>query len=49
MNLNQLSKTFSNSNFSGFYIVSTAKGLVTTNYCLLNGHVGGEVLIKVEL
>lgn len=33
----------------GFYIVSTPGGLVTTEYCLLQGHISGEVLIKVEL
>lgn len=41
--LERLSKSFSNSNFSGFYIVSTsAGGLVTSNYCLLGGHQGGQ-------
>jgi ribosomal protein S8 len=47
--LGKLSKNFSNKNFSGFYIISSQQGLVTSNYCLLSGHVGGEVLIKVEI
>jgi len=47
--LGMLSKKYNNNNFSGFYIVSSQKGLVTTDYCLLQGHVSGEILIKVEL
>lgn len=49
LNVNKLSKQFHNSNFSGFYIISTQQGLVTSNYCLLSGHIGGEVLIKIEI
>lgn len=47
--LNELAKVYNNHSFIGFYIVSTPKGFVTTDYCLLQGHSGGEVLIKVEL
>lgn len=48
-NLGTLNKYYNNNNFSGFLIVSSQQGLVTTDYCLLDGHVGGEVLIKVEV
>lgn len=48
-NLGLLSQKFNNSNFSGFYIISTPHGLVTSNYCLLSGHVSGEVIMKVEI
>lgn len=48
-NLTKLSKNYNNNNFSGFYIISSPKGLVTSEYCLLNGRMGGEILIKVEI
>jgi len=48
-NLSRLSIKYNNNNFSGFYIISCSKGLVTSEYCLLHGHSGGEVLIKVEI
>lgn len=47
--LNKLSLKYSLHNFSGFYIISTQKGLYSSNYCLLQGHLSGEVLIKVEV
>lgn len=47
--LGRLNKYYNNNNFSGFLIVSSQQGLATTDYCLLDGHVGGEVLIKVEV
>lgn len=47
--LGRLNTFYNNNNFSGFLIVSSQKGLVTTDYCLLDGHVGGELLIKVEV
>lgn len=47
--LGKLTKMYNNTNFSGFMVVSSQHGLVTTEYCLLFGHVGGEVLIKVEV
>lgn len=28
--------------FTGFYIISSQKGLVTADYCLMKGHVSGE-------
>jgi ribosomal protein S8 len=47
--LGRLNKYYNNNNFSGFLIVSSQRGLVTSEYCLLNGHVGGELFIKVEV
>ena len=49
LDLNKLTQKFNTSNFSGFYIISSQQGLVTSHYSLLHGHVGGEVLIKVEI
>ena len=49
MRLNKLSKHYDNHNFSGFYIISTQKGLFTSTYCLLDGHLSGEVLLKIEV
>lgn len=47
--LGELSRKFNNNNFSGFYIISTQNGLYSSDYCLLEGHISGEVLIKVEI
>jgi len=47
--LRALATNYNKNNFSGFYILSTQKGLMTSDYCLLQGHKGGEVLIKVEI
>lgn len=47
--LGKLSKNYNNYNFSGFYIISSPKGLITTDYCLMKRHISGEVLIKVEI
>ena len=33
--------------FSGFYIISTNKGLLTSTDCLLNKAICGEVILKV--
>lgn len=46
--LNKLSCKYNNNNFSGFFIISTQKGLQSSSSCLLNKHIGGEILIKVE-
>lgn len=40
---------YSTNNFSGFYIISTSKGLLTSTECLLTSGVSGEVLLKVEI
>lgn len=47
--LNKLSQYYSRNNFAGFYIVSTIKGLRSSDYCLINKIIGGEILIKVEI
>lgn len=47
--LQKLSVIYNNNNFSGFYIISTQKGIFTSNYCLLEGHLAGEVCFKVEV
>ena len=47
--LNKLSKNYNFYNFSGFYIISTQKGLYASDYCLLQGRLSGEILIKVEV
>ena len=47
--LNKLSQYYSKNNFSGFYIISTIKGLRTSDFCLINKMIGGEILIKVEI
>jgi len=49
MSLNKLSCFYNNNNFAGFYIISTQKGLFTSDYCLLDGRISGEILIKVEV
>jgi hypothetical protein len=40
---------YNNKNFSGFYIISTSNGLFSSNTCLLQKHISGEILIKVEI
>jgi len=47
--LNKLSTKFNNNSFSGFYIISTQKGLHTSDFCLTRGITGGEILIKVSV
>ena len=47
--LNKLSCKYNNNNFSGFYIISTQKGLYTSHYCLLDSRSSGEIIIKVEV
>lgn len=47
--LKKLSKMYNNHNFSGYYIISTSKGLVTSDVCLLQGHLSGEVLLQVVI
>ena len=42
-----LSNKYVASNFSGFYIISTSRGLVTSNDCLLGLHLTGEVILRV--
>jgi ribosomal protein S8 len=47
--LNYLALKYFFGNFSGFYIISTSKGLLTSNDCLLSTHVSGEVILKVSI
>jgi ribosomal protein S8 len=46
--LGYLANNYNKNNFSGFYIISSQKGFITSDYSLLDGHKCGEVLIKVE-
>jgi len=46
--LKNLSNLYNKNNFSGFYIISSEKGLTTSSSCLLKEHIGGELMIKVE-
>ena len=47
--LSNLTTHYNNHNFSGFFIISTQKGLFTSDICLLEGFLGGEILLKVEI
>jgi len=47
--MSNLVKNYNNNNFSGFYIISTNKGLYTSDVCLLQGYIGGEILFKVSI
>jgi|EBPBio282013_DNA_FD.fasta_scaffold05612_7 ribosomal protein S8 len=49
LNIKNLANLYNKNNFSGFYIISTHKGLITSNSSLLKEHLGGELLIKVEI
>jgi len=42
-----LSLVYGKDKFSGFYILSTSKGILTSNDCLLGQGIGGEVLLKI--
>ena len=48
LTLKKLANLYNKNNFSGFYIISTQKGLLSSTSCLLKEHIGGELLIKVE-
>ena len=43
-----LSLKYNVTNFSGFYIISTSKGLLTSNDCLLGLNVSGEIILKIS-
>lgn len=45
----KLSLKYNSHNFSGFYIISTSYGLITSNEALLSKGVSGEVLLKVSV
>ncbi len=46
--LGVLNNKFKVSAFAGFFIVSTSKGLLTSNECLLADYVSGEIILKIE-
>lgn len=48
-NLKVLAKKYSKHNFSGFYIVSTQKGITSIEYCLLYSRLSGEVIMQVTI
>ena len=45
--LNRLSLNYNINSFAGFYIISTSKGLFTSNTCLLGKNISGKILLKV--
>jgi ribosomal protein S8 len=47
--LKQLVKETNVTNSTGSFIISTQKGLFTSDYCLIQGHICGEILVKVNL
>lgn len=47
--MNKLMQNYNKNNFAGFYIISTQRGLYTSDKCILDGHISGEILIKVEV
>jgi len=47
--LNFLSLKYNIANFSGFYVISTSKGLLTSNDCLLGLNASGEIMLKVSI
>ena len=48
-NLTMLSQNYSKYSLSTFYIISTSKGLITSNEALLYKNISGEVLCKVKI
>jgi len=47
--LNKLSLKYKFNSFAGFFIISTSKGLVTSNDCLIGGNICGKVLFKIYI
>jgi small subunit ribosomal protein S8 len=47
--LSRLSLVYNYNNFSGFFIISSPRGLVTSNDCLLGMRTSGEVLLQVSI
>jgi len=48
-NLTMLSKNYRKNSLATFYILSTSKGLLTSNEALLQYKVSGEVLCKLKI
>lgn len=47
--LTSLSKNYRKHAFSTFYIISTSKGLMTSNEALLYKNISGEVLCRIKI
>jgi ribosomal protein S8 len=47
--LTMLSKNYRKHAFSHFYIISTSKGLMTSNDALLSKNISGEVLCRIKI
>jgi len=45
--LEKLSLNYNINNFAGIYIISTSKGLLVSNECLLNEHICGKIILKI--
>ena len=48
-NLTMLSKHYRKHAFASFYIISTSKGLMTSNDALLGKNISGEILCRIKL
>jgi ribosomal protein S8 len=48
-NLNVLSKNYRKHAISNFYIISTSKGLITSNEALLRRSISGEILCEIKI
>ena len=48
-NLNLLSKNYRKHAISNFYIISTSKGLITSNEAILKYSLSGEILCEIKL
>ena len=48
-NLNLLSKNYRKHAISNFYIISTSKGLITSNEAILKYSLSGEILCQIKL
>jgi ribosomal protein S8 len=49
ISLNRLSLLYNGHAFGGFFIISTSKGLLTSNDCLFSRRVSGELLLKISV
>lgn len=47
--LRNLSLNYNKENFSGFFIISTPLGLLTSNDCLLYRYISGEILFRIYI
>lgn len=47
--LGYLSLIYNYNNFSGFFVISSPKGLITSNDALLSLRLTGEILLKVSI